>query len=141
MTISDVISIVGLLGIGGILGAFVNNYLENRREVELRISERKEEQYKKFLENLIGFFEGWHNAEKKANFMQELYTHAPLYASSEVIRLANMFLKSFSKEKLKHGGESDSYYRKLVIAIRKDLGHWEKEPLEESDVDVLKLNS
>ena len=55
MTISDVISIVGLLGIEGILGAFVNNYLENRREVELRISERKEEQYKKFLENLIGF--------------------------------------------------------------------------------------
>lgn len=72
--------------------------------------------------------------------MEELYTHAPLYASSEVIRLANKFLLSFNDKDLLKGGKSDSYYRKLVIAIRKDMGIWEKDKLSKEDIDIQMLN-
>ena len=125
---------------------------EKKKEIELHFKERKEEQYKKFLEFLIGFFEGWEGPKRKKEFMRELYTHAPLYASSEVIRLANKFLACFrDKKDLTHGGESDQIYRKLVLEIRKDLNglgfphnlmFWEsgKDNLLEEDINVLKLN-
>ena len=145
------ISLVGLLGI--IVGAYLNHLFEKKKEIELHFKERKEEQYKKFLEFLIGFFEGWDaNEDHKKEFMRELYTHAPLYASSEVIKLANKFLACFSDKKdLSHGGESDQIYRKLALEIRKDLNgpgfpqslmFWEKgkDNLLEEDINVLKLN-
>lgn len=135
-----VISVLTLLGVGGIIGAYSAYLFEKRKVIELQLRERKEDQYKKFLENLIGFFEGWNNEARKKNFMEELYTHAPLYASSKVIRLANKFLSSFKEGNLSHGGKSDSYYRKLVVAIREDLGIWKKDKLKEEDVDVLLLN-
>ena len=134
-------AIIISLGLGGLIGAYLNDRLEKNRERELHIRERKEDQYKKFLESLIGFFEGWHNFERKKNFMEELYTHAPLYASSEVIRLANRFLLSFNDKDLSKGGRSDSYYRKLVIAIRRDMGIWKNDELSEKDIDIQLLKA
>lgn len=141
INLETILSILALLGIGGIVGAYINHLLEIRRETQRRIAERKESQYKIFLENLIGFFEGWENKEKQKKFMEELYTHAPLYASDEVIKLANKYIKSFDKN-LSNKGESDDYYRKLVLAIRKDLEKIlsGKSDLEESDIDIQKLN-
>ncbi len=150
MSTEIIISLVGLAGIA--LGAYLNHLLEKKKEIELHFKERKEEQYKKFLEYLIGFFEGWEGPKRKKEFMRELYTHAPLYASSNVIKLANQFLECFSTGKnLSHGGESDKIYRKLVLEIRKDLNgssfprnliFWEKgkDNLLEEDINVLKLN-
>lgn len=150
MDIEVIIPIIGSLGFGGIIGAYFTQLFEKRREIELHFRERKEEQYKKFLEYLIGFFEGWQGPKRKKEFMRELYTHAPLYASSEVIKLANEFLACFSqKAYLTHGEKTDQIYRKLVLEIRKDLkGHgllqklkfWEKDSLSEEDIKVLKLN-
>jgi hypothetical protein len=137
-----ILSILGLLGIGGITGAYFNHRFETRRETERRIAERKEKQYRDFLENLLAFFEGWSDTEKKKKFMVDLYTHAPLYASDEVMRLANEFLKSFKDGDLKHGGQSDIYYRKLVLAIRKEIKELNKQKnnLKEEDIEILKLN-
>lgn len=142
MNFESIITILSLLGIGSIIGAYINHLLESKRETQRRIAERKESQYKTFLENLIGFFEGWEDAQKKEKFMEELYTHAPLYASDEVIRLANQFLRSFNDKNLSHSGKSDVYYRKLVLAIRKDLKKIlsGKSDLREDDIDVQKLN-
>lgn len=142
MNFESIITILSLLGIGSVLGAYINHLLEGKRETHRRIAERKESQYKIFLENLIGFFEGWNDEQKKEKFMEELYTHAPLYASDEVVRLANEFLRSFNDKDLTHGGTSDTYYRKLVLAIRKDLKKIlsGKSKLQESDIDVQKLN-
>lgn len=151
MSTEIIISLVGLAGIT--LGAYITHLLEKRKEVELHFRERKEEQYRKFLEYLIGFFEGWEGSTRKKEFMRELYTHAPLYASSNVIKLANQFLECFSTGKnLSHGEESDKIYRKLVLEIRKDLKglsfpqnfmFWEKwkDRLLEKDINILKLNS
>ena len=141
MNIESIISIIGLLGIGGVVGAYFNHFFEKKREIELHFRERKEEQYKKFLEYLIGFFEGWEGPKRKKEFMRELYTHAPLYASSEVIKLSNEFLACFrDKKDLSHGGNSDQLYRKLVLEIRKDMGIWKKGELTEKDIDIQKLN-
>lgn len=135
-----VISILGLLGIGGVIGAYFNHLLEKKREMELRIVERREDQYKLFLENIIGFFEGWVNKERQKNFMEELYTHAPLYASDEVIKLSNKYLEAFSSKK--DSSERDKYYKELVIAIRRELRRLqgEKTDLGEKDIKILKLD-
>jgi len=142
LNIEIILSILGLLGIGGIIGAYFNHFFEKKREIERRIIERKEEQYKNFLENLLAFFEGWHDQEKKKKFMIDLYTHAPLYASDEVIKLANEFLKSFRNKDLKQGGKSDTYYRRLVLAIRNEIKklNKDKSSLKEEDFKILKLD-
>src|SRR3989344_2330485 len=131
--IQTAISILGLLGIGGIIGAYTNHFLEKKREMELRIVERREDQYKRFLENIIGFFEGWENKERQKNFMEELYTHAPLYASDEVIELSNKYLETFSSEN--DSRERDKYYRELVIAIREELRKLQGEKTELTEKD------
>lgn len=140
--IETILSILGLLGLGGIIGAYLNHFLERKREIERRIIERKEKQYRNFLENLLAFFEGWNDKEKKKRFMNELYTHAPLYASDEVIKLANEFLRSFRDRDLKQGGKSDIYYRKLVLVIRQEIKklNGEGSSLKEDDFEILQLN-
>ena len=140
--IETILSILALLGIGGVIGAYFNHFLERKREMERRIVERKEEQYRNFLENLLAFFEGWHDKQKKEKFMIELYTHAPLYASDEVIKLANEFLKSFRDKDLRQGGKSDTHYRKLVLVIRKEIKKLNKDKtiLTEEDFEILKLD-
>ncbi len=142
LDIKTILSFLALLGIGGIIGAYLNHFLEKKREIERRIIERKEEQYKNFLENLLAFFEGWNDKEKKKKFMIDLYTHAPLYASDEVIKLANEFLKSFKEKDLKHGGKSDMHYRKLIVAIRNEIKklNKDKSSLKEEDFKILKLD-
>ena len=142
INIQFILSFLGLLGIGGVIGAYFNHVFEKKREIELRQRERKEDQYKKFLENLIGFFKGWEDKARQKKFMEELYTHAPLYASSEVIRLANRYLATFKEKGPKQVKKSDSFYKKLVVAIRKDLKTTEKEKLElrEKDIEILKLD-
>lgn len=80
----------GILGVGGVIGAYFNHLFEKKKE--------------------------------------------------EVIRLSNKFLLSFNDKDMKKGGKSDSYYRKLVIAIRKDMGGWDKNELLEKDIDIRMLN-
>lgn len=135
-----ILPILGSLGIGGIIGAYFNHFFEKKREMDLRIVERREDQYKRFLENIIGFFEGWIDKERQKNFMEELYTHAPLYASDEVIKLSNKYLESFSSKK--DSRERDKYYKELVIAIRKELRNLqgEKTDLTEKNINILKLD-
>ncbi|OGZ17850.1 MAG: hypothetical protein A2V72_00735 [Candidatus Nealsonbacteria bacterium RBG_13_37_56] len=137
-----ILSILALLGVGGIIGAYINHLLEVKRETQRRIAERKEDQYKTFLEKLIGFFEGWEDKNKQEKFMEELYTHAPLYASDKVIKLSNDYLKSFDRENQTYKGKSDFYYRKLVLAIRKDLKKilTGRSGLKEEDIFIQKLN-
>ena len=137
-----ILSFLSLLGLGGIIGAYINHLFEVKRETQRRIAERKETQYKIFLENLIGFWDGWKDEAKQQKFMEELYTHAPLYASDEVIKLSNNYLKSFDKENLEYRGKGNDYYRKLVIAIRKDLKKIlsGRSKLEEKDIFIQKLN-
>lgn len=141
MNIETILSVLTLLGVGTIIGAYFNHLFEKKKEIELHMREKKEDQYRMFLENVIGFFKGWEGPKRKKKFMRELYMHSPLYASSEVIKLANKFLSCFKSDKsLADREKSDSYYRKLVIAIRKDIGVWKNDKLVEEDIDIQMLN-
>jgi hypothetical protein len=138
-----ILTLIPSLSLGGLIVAIFDHYAGKRKEIEQGQRERKEEQYKKFLENVIGFFSGWDDREKKKAFLQELYTHAPLYASAKVIRLANQFVASFNSQgslDLSENGKSDQYYKELVVAIREDMGVWETDNLEEKDVKIFSLD-
>lgn len=89
-----VLTLLPSLGLGGIIVAIFNHYSGKKKEIEQAQRERKEEQYREFLENAVGFFSGWEDRKKKEKFLKELYTHAPLYASGKVIRAANQFVSS-----------------------------------------------
>ena len=128
------ISAVSGLGIGSLIG----NYQGHRLEIKQHKRERKEDQYKKFLEDLIGFFDGWEDKKRKKNFLEELYTHAPLFASKKVIKAANEFLSAF--EDGNNGEHGDEAYIKLVMAIQKDMRIKRKDRLDEKDIKIRKLN-
>lgn len=126
--------------LGGLAVHVFDYFMGRKREIEQHQRERKEDQYKKFLENLIGFFEGWEDKDdRKRNFMEELYTHAPLYASTEVIKIANKYVESFTNKKLT-SEERDKIANKLVISIREEMGIDKKHPLKENDVRRYKLD-
>jgi uncharacterized membrane protein (Fun14 family) len=139
MSIETFLSFLAALGIGGVIGAYVNHLLEKKKEIELHFQERREDQYKKFLEYLIGFYQGWAKKEVQQEFMKELYTHAPLYASSEVIRLANKYVGSFANKAIS-AKKRDKIANKLVIAIRKEMKVDTKDPLEVKDIKRYKLD-
>jgi hypothetical protein len=137
---SNLISLLVALGIGGLIGGWVDYLLSRKREIEQHQRERKENQYKIFLENLIGFFDGWEGkSERKRNFMEELYTHAPLYASSGVIRLANKYVESFADKKLTSQAR-DKLANDLVLAIRNEMGVDKNDSLDSSDIKRYKLD-
>ncbi len=137
-----IIASLGLLGvggiIGGIIGAYITHFLERKRELARYILDRREKQYKAFLEGALSHYEGWNDEEGKKQFQRSLYTHAPLYASDNVIRVANKFLDSFNERDMRIGGTTDTYYRKLVLEIRGEMKKLlqEKTQLKEDDIKV-----
>ena len=143
MSLDTIIALIIGLGVGGWISTLISNTLEKHREVERRKFEWKEQQYRNFLESALAFFEGWVDIEKQREFMRSLYTHAPLYASDNIIHLANQFIKSFNDKDLGKKGKSDLLYRKLVLEIRKEMKALSTEDtnLIEDDIDVSKLDT
>ncbi len=137
-----IITILATLGVGGLLGSWITHLLERKWETKKKAALKKEEQYKKFLELLIAFFKGWEDNEKKKEFMKELYTHATLYASDEIIMAANSFLKSFGGKGSTASEKSDLLYKKLVLAIRREVKELqnEKTKLRIENLEILKLD-
>ena len=137
-----------VFGLGGIISAFITHKLQQSSESKLKMRESKEIQYKSLLNNLMGFFEGWEDfavSDKKARkkqFLWEVYTSAPVYASDEVIKLCYEFIECHSnKEKFKKN--SDEIYSKIVNAMRKELNKIYGQPdteLSENDIKVLKVD-
>lgn len=63
--VAIILTLIPSLGLGGLIVAVFNHYTGKKREIEQRKNEIKEKQYKKFLENVIGFFSGWEDRSKK----------------------------------------------------------------------------
>jgi len=137
-----------VFGLGSVITVFITHKLKQSSESKIKMRELKENQYKSLLNNLMGFFEGWEDyavADKKARkkqFLWEIYTSVPVYASDVVIRLCYEFIESHNKEgKLK--GESNKIYSKIVIAMRMELNKIYGQPdttLSEKDIKVLKVD-
>ena len=138
-----IVSWIPTLGIGGIIGYWVKAKLEQNAENKRKIREEKERQYKDLLSNVLAFFDGWEDKDCQRQFLRELYTNAPVYASDEVIRLSNKFMQGFDKDKPQPAKDRDKIYGQLVLEIRKELNKIQGNPATEltiADIKIQKLN-
>lgn len=141
-SIKGFIPLLSSLGIGSFFGYWFKDKLEQNADNRRKTRDAREKQYKDFLNNLMGFFEGWEDEAKKKQFIRDVHTNASLYASDDVLKLAYKFIGSFNVT----GSErqtADAIYSKLVLAIRKELNQIQGEietELTEQDIKVTKLN-
>ena len=106
MNIETIISFLGLLGVGGVIGSYLQHLWNQKRETELKIQNINENKYRSILmfmrcvlepENVDQFSFNNPNIQKQKNPQQvkkyvirnltELYYNSFLYASDEVIIL------------------------------------------------------
>lgn len=143
----NVIEIILSLGLGGFIGGivtnWVNNKLEQNSENKRRIRERREQQYKDFLNNLMGFYKGWEDKKMQKQFIWDVNTNATVSASEEVYRLARNYINSYDQTKRVSEEERQKIYAKLVITMRNELNKLSGESptdLKESEIKVMQLD-
>lgn len=119
-----IVSILGLLGIGGIIGAYFNSLWERNNTISLQKQEYKEARYKAIILLMYGYLEYKDqgdfliihrpNIDSKDKLFLELKTewnNMILYASDDVLLKFHEFLKNPTHET----------FKKIAIAMRKDL--------------------
>ncbi len=130
--------------ISGVVVTWVENKLGQNSENKRRIRERREEQYKKFLDNLVGFYKGWEDEKKQKQFILDVNTSATVSASDKVYRLASYYIGSYDKsKKVVEEAERQRIYAKLVIAMRNELNQLSGEcptHLKEEEIRVMQLD-
>jgi len=124
MDANIITSLIAGLGLGSIVTAFISNWLDKKKEVELKLSGILEDKYR----SLLVFMACVLDIEKKKYFtineqvaqktskeyleqVKEYYYHSTLYSSDEVILTLKDFIKSPSQE----------MYIKVAQAMRNDL--------------------
>ena len=130
MDIPEILSILSILGVGGIVGAYIQNLLNKQTQIEFEIRQLNETKYRTILvwmrcvltpENVYLFeFEGKsfpgnrssseikELAEKKLN---EYYYNTFLYASDDVLFNLKNFILSPDEKK----------FTETAVAMRKEL--------------------
>lgn len=137
-------SLASIIGLSGIVGYVVKAKLERNAENKQKIRDEKEKQYKAFLNNLMGFFEAWKDDALQLQFLWDVYTNAPVYASDEVLRLAYSYIESYDKANKIDDDKRQLIYAKLVIAIRNELNSITGEPesdLKESEIKIMGIDN
>jgi hypothetical protein len=133
MNIESIISILGLLGIGGVIGGYFQYSLKQKGEIELKIQGLNENKYRSMLvymrcllkpENISQFNIDDPNISKVksenvgkylAEKLVEYYYNSILYASDEVL----VSLKQFIDK------PTESSFIETAMAMRRDL--WKKQ--------------
>lgn len=143
----DIIEIILSLGVGGIIGGIITNWVDNKLEQnsenKRRIRELREKQYKDFLNNLMGFYKGWEDKKLQKQFIWDVNTNATISASDKVYRLARDYIDSFDKTKNIKEAARQKIYAKLVITMRNELNKLSGEPptgLKEKEIKVMQLD-
>ena len=133
MNIENIISVLGLLGIGGVIGSYLQHLWNQKRETESKIQNINERGYRSTLvfmrcflkpENLSQFTIEDTNMTKLKNTkeireyakskLMEFYYVDVLYAPDDVLIKIRQFIKN----------PSEINFVKTAIAMRKDL--WKK---------------
>ncbi len=139
MDANIITSLIAGLGLGSIVTAFVSNWLDKKKEVELNLASILEDKYR----SLLVFMACVLDIEKKKYFtineqvaqktskeyleqIKEYYYHSTLYSSDEVILALKDFIKSPSQE----------MYIKVAQTMRNDL--WKRNT--KLDFDDINLN-
>ncbi|MDO8633743.1 MAG: hypothetical protein Q7K34_00430 [archaeon] len=133
MDLQTIISILSLLGLGGIIGGYIQHLLNQRKETELRIQSLNEDKYRSTLvfmrcvlkpENMNQFnihdphMQSLKKKEEIKKYamekLTEFYYNSILYASDGVLRKFKQFMIE----------PSEYNFMESAIAMRKDL--WKK---------------
>lgn len=141
---SDVFTAFGIGAIiSGTAVVWIKNELEKSSENKRKLRELKEQQYKEFLNDLMGFYKGWENKDQQKKFIREVNTNAIISASDEVYRLARDYIDSFDEKVSAGEDERQKIYAKLVLAMRNELNSMLGNPpttLAENEIKVMQLN-
>ena len=145
MNIETIISVFGLLGIGGVVGSYLQHLWNQKRETDLRIQNLNENRYRSTLvfmrcvlkpENVNQFhmedpnIQHLKNKESIKKYaltkLTEYYYNSILYASDDVLIKIRQFIKN----------PSEINFVKTAIAMRRDL--WKKKT--KIDLKAISLN-
>lgn len=143
MEYQTIISTLSLLGIGGIIGAYIKNLLDKRKEIDFKLNELNENKFR----SMLVFMSIWLRPENRKHFLvddkyiqnldnkelkrhclmkiEEYYYHSVLYASDEVLITIKKFLKNPNREN----------YVKTAKAMRMNLWN-NKSKLSVSDLMI-----
>ena len=118
-----ILSVLTLLGIGGIVGGYITYLLDKKKEREFRVLELKEKRYKSCLLYMDAFFEPKNikylssrqpdidNANDIIQYLKMEYHEMMLYASKTVIISVKVFIEYPTYEN----------FIKTIICMRQDL--------------------
>jgi len=126
-TTENTISILSLLGIGAIVGAWVNHRFQKNREKTARSIQSKMEAYSSLLNFASGFLGDpnldYEEALKyQREFIKKFHNDILLFSPSSVIRAADNFFDSVSISYSNKDESTDALFG-LIAAMRKDLGN------------------
>lgn len=115
--IPDELIKLGMLGIGAAAGYFLKDYLDRRKEAEIRRIADRREHYQNLILCLKSLSEGQRDNDKLLRFE---YSFLWLCAPDPVIQSLNQLLRRMRTE----GGTSNiaSEVGELVLAMRRDVG-------------------
>lgn len=133
MDFQTIFSTLGLLGVGGAIGSYIQHLLNQKRETELRIQNLNENKYRSTLifmrcilkpENVNQFDINDPNFQKLKNVMEikdyannkliEFYYNSLLYASDDVLIKMKEFMVN----------PTETNFMRTAISMRNDL--WKK---------------
>ena len=115
--IPDELIKLAILGIGTLAGYFLKDYLDRRKEAEVRRIADRRDHYRTLVLGLKAISEGQRDKEESLWFE---YSFLWLYAPDPVIQSFNKLLRH-----LRSGGytpEVASDVAELILAMRRDLG-------------------
>ena len=121
--VQTIISVLTLLGLGGVLGGYIGYLLDKKKEREFKVLEQKERRYKSCLLYMDAFFEPKNikylssrqpdidNANDVMQYLKMEYHEMMLYASKEVIVSVREFIQNPTSDR----------FLKTILVMRKDL--------------------
>ncbi|OGF19323.1 hypothetical protein A3I35_02975 [Candidatus Falkowbacteria bacterium RIFCSPLOWO2_02_FULL_45_15] len=135
--IQIIISVLTLLGLGGIVGGYITYLLDKKKEREFKVLEQKEKRYKSCLLYMDAFFEPKNikylssrqpdidNAQDVIEYLKMEYHEMMLYASKEVIFSVKAFIENPTHEK----------FLRTILTMRQDLSKL-KNDLDLNDIQI-----
>lgn len=126
LSFETLVSILGLIGFGGVVGAFISHLLQKDREVNMQSRERKIEAYSSLLNYSRGFMGdpalSYEEALKyQQEFLKKFYNDILLFSSEEVIESADKFFNTVSISHTNKDVTTDALFV-LTESMRKDIG-------------------
>src|SRR3989344_9583654 len=121
--IQIIISVLTLLGLGGIVGGYITYLLDKKKEREFKVLEQKEKRYKSCLLYMDAFFEPKNikylssrqpdvdDVKDIIEYLKMEYHEMILYASKDVIFSVKEFIENPARDN----------FLKTILTMRRDL--------------------